>query len=334
MQRNAFGWRYSPTPLLVGTLTFALLVSGSMPAHAGEDRESKFTNRNGVANTRHNLTQRPFETGSGGAIDSSEMDRSRNDYDQICVYCHTPHGASGVVDAPLWNRTRTNATFTTYASLGSTTITQNITTPGVNSLTCLSCHDGTVAIDSIINMPNNSPFGGPSDNYNAAQETSVNTTFLDSWDNPGSSQGNVVHVGLGSPTDPTGSQVGCMVCHSSVGSGTIFADATDFTAMVIGTDLSNDHPVGIQYPTAGAGVDFNALTGTVAGISFFDGNGNGRPDTDEVRVYDTGEGPEVECASCHDPHGVPTGGAGSTHARTFLRVENTASALCLTCHEK
>jgi hypothetical protein len=69
-------------------------------------------------------------------------------------------------------------------------------------------------------------------------------------------------------------------------------------------------------------------------VKFFDLNGNGRPDTREVRVYDSGDGFEVECASCHDPHGVPSAGAGSSFIPTFLRVANAGSALCLTCHTK
>ena len=47
-----------------------------------------------------------------------------------------------------------------------------------------------------------------------------------------------------------------------------------------------------------------------------------------------GEGFEVECASCHDPHGVPSTGEGSTLLPSFLRVRNENSAVCLTCHTK
>lgn len=51
-------------------------------------------------------------------------------------------------------------------------------------------------------------------------------------------------------------------------------------------------------------------------------------------LFDTGDGHEVECASCHDPHGVGPGpgGSGNPFNRTFLRVANGASALCLACH--
>lgn len=51
-------------------------------------------------------------------------------------------------------------------------------------------------------------------------------------------------------------------------------------------------------------------------------------------VYNTGGGFEVECAPCHDPHGVPSAGAGSPFIGTFLRIANAESALCLTCHTK
>jgi predicted CXXCH cytochrome family protein len=67
---------------------------------------------------------------------------------QICIVCHTPHNAdTTVAEAPLWNHETTGATFTLYDSPtfdGATTIGQ----PGGASKLCLSCHDGTVAIDS------------------------------------------------------------------------------------------------------------------------------------------------------------------------------------------
>lgn len=68
---------------------------------------------------------------------------------QICVVCHTPHNADTTApDAPLWNHTLTTTTsYTLYASPtfnGSASISQPA---GVSKL-CLSCHDGTVALDS------------------------------------------------------------------------------------------------------------------------------------------------------------------------------------------
>jgi hypothetical protein len=42
----------------------------------------------------------------------------------------------------------------------------------------------------------------------------------------------------------------------------------------------------------------------------------------------------MECASYHDPHGVPSNGVGTVNNKAFMRVSNTGSALCLTCHVK
>jgi len=76
---------------------------------------------------------------------------------QICVVCHTPHNSLTAADgatAPLWNHEVTTATFTMYTSAsfdGSTT------QPTGASKMCLSCHDGTVALDS---FGANRPSGG------------------------------------------------------------------------------------------------------------------------------------------------------------------------------
>jgi hypothetical protein len=93
--------------------------------------------------------------------------------------------------------------------------------------------------------------------------------------------------------------------------------------------------VGIRFPTsAGTGTDFKDPPRKEARLAYFDTNGNSRADSNEIRLYNTGEGYEVECASCHDPHGVPSAGPGSVFNATFLRVTNTGSAVCLSCHTK
>ncbi|NMG74064.1 cytochrome c3 family protein [Aromatoleum diolicum] len=288
------------------------VVTFAAVAWAGSDTgRTKFSNTGGITNTRHNLTQRPIGTGS------AFMDGSRNDYGQVCVYCHTPHGANTKIQVPLWNRTiRGNVTFNTYNELNTSSLTQAVTRPGANSLSCLSCHDGQTAVDSIINMPG-------SGLYKASQEDAATTDngFLNLWTKGGD--------GAGSPTEHTGlnnSGAGCLACHAPGA----FVNATDFRAFVIGTDLRNDHPVGITFPTNNT--DFKATTGAKGPTRFFDVEGNGNLDSKDIRLYDTGDGPEVECASCHDPHGVDSG-AGTFNA-SFLRVSNDGSAVCLTCHTK
>ncbi len=64
---------------------------------------------------------------------------------QICVVCHTPHSGDTASNAPLWNHATTTATFTLYSS---STMNATVSQPGGRSKLCLSCHDGTVALDS------------------------------------------------------------------------------------------------------------------------------------------------------------------------------------------
>jgi Doubled CXXCH motif (Paired_CXXCH_1) len=299
-------------PVSFRTLGLWLLTLAALPALADTDLPTKFSNRGSIGNTRHNLTQRQV---SGGGPAGVLMDPYRNDYEEVCVYCHTPHGANRTVNAPLWNRTMKSNTYQTYDLLNTASLTQPVTQPGINSLTCLSCHDGTTAVDSIINMPG-------AGRYNAAQETVENTDFLNNqWDN---------RRGPDATTHARLAPGECLACHSA-GAGVVGAGATDFT---VGTDLRNDHPVGILFPPAGAGTDFKEPTRREARLAYFDNNGNARADPAEIRLYNSGEGYEVECASCHDPHGVPSAGPGSVFNPTFLRVANGASAVCLTCHTK
>ncbi|WP_083928808.1 cytochrome c3 family protein [Geopsychrobacter electrodiphilus] len=96
---------------------------------------------------RHNLSK-----GSGGVMATTET--------RICVFCHTPHGASP--QSPLWNRqdpAQTN--FPLYAS--PTLEIQNIPAAGYSaadqtkypngaSRMCLSCHDGVSSVGAVISQ--------------------------------------------------------------------------------------------------------------------------------------------------------------------------------------
>lgn len=277
------------------------------------DYATKFSNVGTIGNTRHNMTQRQT---SGGGPQSFWMDNVRNDYGEICVYCHTPHGANTKISVPLWNRTIQTTTYTTYNQLGTATLTQTVSQPGAASLSCLSCHDGQTAIDSIINMPG-------AGRYSAGQETTPDSGFLNTW-TTGGQFGNYPAANGGQHN----TLVQCASCHSA-GPG---SPATSFASFVIGTDLRDDHPVGVPFPADAP--DFFQPGGTTAGLKFFDTNGNGRADKQDIRLYKTGSEYRVECASCHDPHGVPSGGPGSAFNKTFLRKTNETSGVCFTCHNK
>ena len=156
---------------------------------------------------------------------------------EVCIFCHAPHNTTG--GTPLWNHKATAATFTLYSS---TTLNATLAQPAGVSKLCLSCHDGTVAVDS---------YGTRTGATNVA--------------------------------------------------GT----------RLIGTDLSNDHPIGFAYTAALATADGGLVapasaSQVVAGVPLY--------------------GSQLECASCHDVHNNTLG--------SFLRMANTGSALCVKCHTK
>ena len=329
----------------------------------------------GIANSRHNLTM----SYSGAA---PIMDTFRNNYYEICVYCHTPHGANATAAAPLWNRTVAQRTYELYRQ--PTSLGQPVTQPGPNSLTCLSCHDGVTAIDSVINMPTRLA-GAFRAGYSKEQETAVNKEFLDRWAGNSLNTARGGHAALNSGGDQVGP---CLTCHNAQSEVSGFAGnkVPNFAPFVIGGVLTNrgtvnkdgvsdangryysysffdggpnkttqenalfdDHPIGVRYPEQfGRGVDYNEPTAKKSKIAFFDINGNNHADPNEVRLYDTGDGYEVECGSCHDPHGVGLKVGDETKLiPSFLRVGaareggseaglsgNSGSQLCLTCHAK
>jgi predicted CXXCH cytochrome family protein len=165
---------------------------------------------------------------------------------QQCIYCHAPHGTSTnatySTHAPLWNRDPTAGPFTGYTS--DTIPTAG--TPGSHSRTCLGCHDGTVAIGTVLNPA----------------------------------------AGLGSAVIPNTSSA------------------------YVGTDLSNDHPIGRVYPPVdGTGYATAATVATAFGST-------------AAIVFPSGN---IECSSCHEPH-------LTVAATKFLRMDNAASALCRACH--
>jgi predicted CXXCH cytochrome family protein len=250
----------------------------------------------GIKDTKHNL-------GANNAVNDNYMSAGTT---EICVFCHTPHASNTDVKAPLWNKPVNGGSFTLYNTSTSSTIDGSVDMGGV-SLACLSCHDGSQAMDTMINRPG-------SGLYNAAGATLGGT-----W------------VGV--------------------------ADGKMTGLAKVGPDLTNDHPVGIQYCGGGISTggtdttavstgtckdpDFNAPTNDSIGnarvwwVEPQTGSVAGRQKTD-IMLYaragtttDATNGwfqPWVECASCHDPH--------SDANATFLRMSNAQSAVCLTCHNK
>ena len=90
-----------------------------------------------IVNSRHNLSV----NGPGDITASSES--------EICIFCHTPHGAATSANVPLWNKVLGDpASYTQYSTLSTPTFDSTEAPVGSVSLACLSCHDGTIAMDN------------------------------------------------------------------------------------------------------------------------------------------------------------------------------------------
>jgi len=101
----------------------------------------------GTAAAQAQIAFGPHDFSTGSAIRNT--DGSING--QTCVFCHTPH--EGSLSAPLWNRSATTATYQVYAS--STMDAAAPTSAQIQSAVsgaCMSCHDGSIAIDVLANL--------------------------------------------------------------------------------------------------------------------------------------------------------------------------------------
>ena len=83
-----------------------------------------------ISGSKHDFSKSPF---SGG---------------QICVVCHAPHNVDTPVIPPLWNHEITTASYIVYDSPTLDDDGGTLGQPYGSTLLCLSCHDGTVAVDS------------------------------------------------------------------------------------------------------------------------------------------------------------------------------------------
>ncbi len=200
---------------------------------------------------------------ANAAISGSAHDFSANtNYGtagQICKACHAPHAAANGALGQLWNHTPSAvASYTLYTS---TTMNAPTAQPAGTSKLCLSCHDGTIAVDS---------FGGA--------------------------------------TGGTGASL----------TGTLS----------LGTSLSDDHPIGMNYSdayTVEGGVNGGLWVATTSANI---GSTTTRQKTGDIATNLLNGGATVECASCHDVHNTYTDGP------KLLKIKISASTLCITCHNK
>ena len=288
-------WRFSTALAAVALLLVALLPARLADAQRVSD----------VRGTRHNLSSSGTGATHAGTGSTSE----------ICVFCHTPHGATQAdqggtpLRAPLWNRrVPAGTTYTPYASssMDAQAIVDGFDAqPGGSSKLCLSCHDGTLAIGNV-NVLNG--------------------------------QNNATIPMLG--TGPGGTM--------PPGAGT----STGYTRF-LGTDLRNDHPISVTFNAALAARDgelravdaqqrYPAGSGSVLAVRApgvkpllpLEATGGGGP----------GNNGQVQCATCHDPHirelDASKGNQKFLRAQRFQEAAPAAThnpaadIVCLSCHDK
>lgn len=215
---------------------------------------------------------------------------------------------------------------------------------------CVFCHTphGSDTTAAVPLWNKNLPAADTFQTYNSVAATA--TTSID---------GEIVDVGSVS--------IACLSCHDGAqamntvlnapGSGTagnatwiagtwtVGTGTLDTGIASLGKDLTNDHPVGVQY--GGGGLSTAAVSGTLKDLDFkstlndlvngtrvwwVETGGNTTREKTDIQLYTRIAGtvaeaqPFVECASCHDPH--------SSANDTFLRISNDGSAVCLACHTK
>lgn len=254
----------------------ALMPSVSMATIVGGTHDFTYQFGGGRVGDTVNGVVLTQDTPSG--ITTFKWGGSTTTYINPCQVCHIPHKApdAGTTKAPLWNHAKSqNSSYVTYDQGNSATFKLlGLTATLGSSVACLSCHDGSMAI--------NQQYGtGKTPQINGATGTAV---YNPSW---------------------------------SVETAT--TTAGDFDAIAFGApgpylgraDLTHMHPIGVSY-TAAQAVD--------AGL---------QPITGILNQMLKGQNRTVECASCHDIHGV-IGVSGTTSHSVIVDLNN--AALCRTCH--
>lgn len=263
-----------------------------------------------VRNTKHNLAQNTDILASGTT--------------EVCIFCHTPHGSRSVIgtapsgQAPLWNRAvKTADSYQMYNSPNFDNVDNSVASgPRGVSLACLSCHDGTISFDALINPPGSGGFipGNLTDTAGS-----------------GTRMTGMTFTGFGADTDANGTMDEAQRPQQLTGGflgglnnfvTTVTADGmTPYPNLTL--DLRDDHPISMQMP-GDAGEDPQFRDVFINSASNLDGLGvNGTnirfvsryaaadrtwstDKRDRIRLYPSSSAANVseyvECASCHNPH--------------------------------
>ncbi len=254
-----------------------------------------------VTHTSHNLSTSNPSTSPTATKAATET--------QVCVFCHTPHGATPGV-APLWNRSLSAATYTPYtsSSLAAESIYGQLAQPGGSSKLCLSCHDGTLAI-AAVNVLN----GVGSRITQGSVGVAMNNT----------GPGGTMPVGAGATTG----------CTRDLG-----IDLTNDHPISLTYDAAVANANGeLRVPDPGQNIP------PTTGMTLSIGSPGHRPLLPLEATGPGGAG-QIQCGTCHDPHVRDLSGGQNIkflRANRFQEAQPGGGAfsegtdtMCIACHDK
>lgn len=225
---------------------------------------------------------------------------------EICIFCHTPHGARSDV-AYLWNRRDTATVYTPYIS---STLKAAVGQPTGSSRLCLSCHDGTIAPGAVLSRSSEISFaasmaGRSSDlGTNLADDHPVSFSYSAAAAMPNSQLKGVTALPSNVRLDSDG-QMQCTSCHNP--------HNDQYGKFLVMSGLGGALCISCHQKTNWGGSSHALSNSTWNGVT---------PDPWPNSSYSTVA--DNACGSCHRPHG-----AGQPQRLLNYSVEETT---CLVCH--
>jgi len=248
-----------------------------------------------IVSTKHNLSV----SGPGTVKATSES--------EICIFCHAPHNARP--DHPLWNKADPGLTYTLY---GSSTTQAVLGQPDGSSILCLSCHDGTIALGSIISKATPITMAGgittmPTGVSNLGKDISNDHPISFLYDAAlAAADGQLLNPAtLTGPVKLENGKLQCTSCHDP--------HKDMFTKFLVASTQNSGLCVLCHTPTNWTSSTHYSSTKTWNGVA---------PDPWFHTPYTTVA--QNGCENCHNPHSA----GGKLRLLDFQPEENN----CLDCH--
>ena len=270
-------------------------------------------NPNSIIYSKHNLSV--SSPGTVHAVTESD----------VCIFCHTPHGASAT-DGPLWNHKMSAATYTPFTSPTLTALNVAIGQPTGSSRLCLSCHDGTIALGLVSSRPGGIAMNNPlPDASNLGLDLSADHPISFIYNTALANNANAATLGDGL-VDPgtlppevaleNGQILQCTTCHDP--------HNNQYTSFLVMDNSSSKLCVTCHsfadWTGSAHAVSSKPLPAALANLIARNKNGG----LGKKVVAASSSVAHTACASCHTPHAA-SAKHGLMH---FSKPENN----CLDCH--